>query len=315
MREPDDPRIAPVTLRRTLVDQGYDDRAIARLVRDGVLAKVRRGAYTDARAWGCLDELGRHGLRARAVLQQAKTQLVLSHVSGLGEFDAPAWGVDLADVHVTRADGRLGRHEAGVHQHCGALLPGDIVRRHGVEVVSATRLALEITTVAGTEASLSIVNHLLHHGETTPELLGSRYRSMEHWPKTLHTDVVLRLADGRIETVGESRTYHLCYRHGLPMPVPQYPILDGSGRVVARVDFAWPRFGVFLEFDGRVKYEKLLRPGQSASDVVIAEKRREELICRLTGWRCIRIVWSDLEHPARTAAMIRDVVTSSTTAA
>jgi hypothetical protein len=81
------------------------------------------------------------------------------------------------------------------------------------------------------------------------------------------------------------------------------------------VDFAWPRFGVFLEFDGRVKYEKLLRPGQSASDVVIAEKRREELICRLTGWRCIRIVWSDLEHPARTAAMIRDVITSSTTAA
>ena len=60
-----------------------------------------------------------------------------------------------------------------------------------------------------------------------------------------------------------------------------------------------------MEFDGRVKYEKLLEPGQRASDVVIAEKRREDLIRRLTGWRCLRITWSDLEHPERTAAMIR----------
>ena len=38
---------------------------------------------------------------------------------------------------------------------------------------------------------------------------------------------------------------------------------------------------MFLEFDGKVKYEKLLKDGQRASDVVVAEKRREELICRL----------------------------------
>ena len=71
------------------------------------------------------------------------------------------------------------------------------------------------------------------------------------------------------------------------------------------VDFAWPELGLFLEFDGKIKYQKLLKEGESPSDVVIREKRREELVCRLTGWRCIRIVWADLYRPERTAANIR----------
>ena len=37
---------------------------------------------------------------------------------------------------------------------------------------------------------------------------------------------------------------------------------------------------------------------------MLREKHREELICGLTGWRCIRIVWADLYHPERTAARI-----------
>jgi very-short-patch-repair endonuclease len=74
------------------------------------------------------------------------------------------------------------------------------------------------------------------------------------------------------------------------------------------VDFAWPELGVFLEFDGKVKYESLLKDGERASDVVIREKRREEMICGLTGWRCIRITWADLFNPARTATRIKAVL-------
>jgi hypothetical protein len=75
--------------------------------------------------------------------------------------------------------------------------------------------------------------------------------------------------------------------------------------VVANVDFAWPEYGVFLEFDGRIKYQELLRVGESPTDVVLREKKRQDLIERLTGWRCIRITWADLYHPERTAALIR----------
>ncbi len=304
-RPADDPRNAPIYLRKTLLAHGHDDRSIRRLVSDGVLVKVRRGAYADKSTHDGLDPAGRHGLRARAVHQQARTRIVLSHVSGLPEYDAPTWGLDLTDVHVTRPDEKAGRHEAGVHQHCGRLLPGDVTPRHGLQVMTPTRLALEVTTVATAEAGLVVVNHFLHCGMTTKEELLERYAVMEHWPNSLRTSLVLHRADKRVESVGESRTLHLILSAGLPAPEPQYSIVDASGREVARVDFAWPSLGVYLEFDGKVKYEKLLRPGQRAGDVVFAEKKRETLVCRLTGWRCIRLDWSDLSHPARTAAMIR----------
>ena len=37
------------------------------------------------------------------------------------------------------------------------------------------------------------------------------------------------------------------------------------------------------------------------------ERKREEAICRLTGWRCIRITWADLYYPERTCALLREM--------
>lgn len=304
-RPADDPRNAPVYLRKTLLANGHCDRTIRRLVADGILVRVRPGAYADRKNHDGLDAGGRHGLKARAVYQQARTGVVLSHTSGLPEYDAPTWGLDLSDVHLTRPDEKAGRHEAGVHQHCGRIDEGDVVERHGMRVMTPTRLALEVTTVASAEAGLVVVNDLLHRGLTTRDELLDRYAVMERWPNTLRTGLVLHRADALVETVGESRTLHLILAAGLPRPVAQYEIRDESGQVIHRVDFAWPELGVFLEFDGKVKYEKYLKPGQRVADVVIAEKKRERRICQLTGWRCIRLDWSDLAKPALTAAAIR----------
>jgi hypothetical protein len=305
-----DPRRGRVVLRRHLLEAGYTDRAIAQMVKGGELIRLRHGAFTDGSTWARLDTDGRHALVARAVVAQARTDVVISHVSGLPFYGAPTWGLDLDTVHVTRRDGKAGRCEAGVDQHCGAVEEGDVTERDGLPIMHPTRLALETTMIAGQEAAFCIVSHLLHAGHTSMDALTRRHESMELWPGSLGAAVVMRLADHRFESIGECRTYYLCFRHQLPMPEIQYEIRDESGRVVARVDFAWPELGVFLEFDGKVKYEALLRDGQRASDVVVAEKRREDLIRRLTGWRCIRITWDDLAHPERTAAMIRRVLFS-----
>jgi hypothetical protein len=308
LRPPEDPRNGPVTLRRELLATGLDDRAIRRLQRAGDLVRIRHGAYVDSSTWDQLDESGRFGLRGRAVLRQARTSVVLSHTSSLPEYGAPTWGFDLSTVQITRTDGLAGRHEAGVQQHCGRLRPGDFIVVNGVPVTNPARAVLETVSMKNTEAALCVANFMLHAGYTTEHELAMQYVGMESWPDTLAAEIVLRLADGRIESVGESRTYWCCYRHSLPMPVPQFEVSDDQGLVVARVDFAWPEYGVFLEFDGRIKYEKLLRPGERASDVVIREKEREALVCRLTGWRCIRVTWAELQNPARLAARIRDAL-------
>jgi hypothetical protein len=60
------------------------------------------------------------------------------------------------------------------------------------------------------------------------------------------------------------------------------------------------------EFDGFVKYSKLLQPGSDPGQVVFAEKQREELLCRLSGLpRMVRIVWDDYDRPRVTASRIR----------
>jgi hypothetical protein len=50
---------------------------------------------------------------------------------------------------------------------------------------------------------------------------------------------------------------------------------------------------VLGEFDGRVKYGRLLKPGQSIEEVVYREKLREDAL-RDLGWRVIRWTWVDL---------------------
>jgi hypothetical protein len=296
--------LGPVILRKELLGSGLTDRELARLVRSGELHRLRRGAFTTGPDWEAAEADARHAMLARAVLMQARTEVVLGHVSALPEYGAPTWGLPLDVVHLIRKDRRAGRKERGVRQHQGVLLEDDVLVRNGVEVTSPHRTPLDITTLAGIEPSLVVMNYFLHAGLTTPEALRARYDLMRQDPFTLRTDVVLRLADPRIESVAESRTVFLCWRHGVPAPVPQFVVYDEHGHVVARLDFAWPELKVWLEFDGREKYVKYLKEGETVVDAVLREKERESRIVELTGWRCIRITWADLQHPERTAARI-----------
>ena len=304
-RPADDPRNGPVVMRQDLLAHGYTDDAIKRMLRRGELLRIREGAFVPPTVWAQLDEVGRHGLLSRAVLRQAQAPMVISHVSGLVEYDVPTWGFDLSRAHVTRTDGLRGRRGRDVHVHSGLLHAGDLEVVNEVPVMNPARVALETLTAGRPEATFCVLNHMLHTGLVTKNDLACQLVAMQTWRNMLPAEVLLRLATPLIESVGEGRTLWACWQQRLPMPVAQYEIRDRSGRLLARLDFAWPEHGVYLEFDGRVKYEKLLRPGQSASDVVFAEKRREDLVRELTGWICLRITWADLADPVRLAARIR----------
>jgi hypothetical protein len=130
---------------------------------------------------------------------------------------------------------------------------------------------------------------------------------MERWPGTARLQITLRLASPGAESVGESRSRFMFWSHGIPRPQLQYVVRDGS-EVIGIVDFAWPAYGLLGEFDGRIKYGRLLRPGEAPGDAVYREKLREDRIREVTGWRMIRFGWADLERPSRTAARVRDAL-------
>ncbi len=298
-----------VFLRRDALELGHSDRTLARALRARVIHRVRHGAYVFTDEWVGLDSAEQHAVVAKAVLRTAKTNVVISHTTALVLAGVPVWGLPLAEVHVTRLDRKSGRREAGVAQHRGLLRPTDITRCKGLPVTSPTRTALDLTTITDVEHSLPVLDHLLHTGQTSTALLRTGSTAMRAWANTLTTDLAISLADGRAESVGESRSRYVFWRGGLPAPVPQYDVHDSRGRLIARVDFAWPHLGLFVEFDGKEKYTKFLRPGETTVDAVLREKRREELICELTGWRCLRITWADLFDPDRVVARIERAMT------
>jgi hypothetical protein len=199
------------------LDMGYDERTITKMVRSGQWHRVRHGAYTTGELWKELDEAGRRHLTRLAVLRSARAHVLLSHTSAAEHLRAPVWQ-PASDVHVTRTDGHAGRREAGVIQHRGRVTVEDVTFRNGIPMTSGTRTALDVTATQDTEHSLVIVNGLFHLGESSEALARRRLASMSHWPNTLHTDLVLRLSDGRCESAGESRTYFLCWSQALPMP-------------------------------------------------------------------------------------------------
>lgn len=282
---------------------GYDDRDITRMVRRGELRRLRHGAYTFPAVWADMSPTERRMILARASLRCARAQAVLAGPSAADVLGAPTWNVG-DHVHIARLDQRASRRRHDKAQHRGVILAEDITVRDGLPLTSGTKTALDMVALTDVPGALVTANGLLHAGETTPGLLTRRADAMAHDPYTRDMTTVLSLADGRCESAGESLVLHLCWLHGLPKPVLQYRVLDRWGNEIARVDFAWPELGVFLEFDGRLKYQRFRRPGESVLDMVLREKAREELICGLTGWRCIRLVWADLSHQQRTVGRI-----------
>jgi hypothetical protein len=299
-----------VVLRRELIEQGHTDGSIRTLLARGVLHRVRHGCYVDSGIWASLDEADRHRLLTRAVLRTAHATAVVSHISAALEHGATLWGADLDIVHLTRTDGRSGRREAGVAQHRGKLVDDHVAVVNGIAVTSPARCAMELIAALDPEPALVAVNSLLHDRVLTRQQLFDANRELRHWPSTLASAVVLRLCDERIESVGESRTSYLFHAQGLPRPEPQVEIHDERGHLVGRTDFLLEDEGIFFEFQGKEKYLRFRRPGESLEDFVLREKRRIELTCQVTGYVCFPLTWADLERPVSTAGRIRRLIAS-----
>ncbi|WKN50382.1 type IV toxin-antitoxin system AbiEi family antitoxin domain-containing protein [Nocardioides sp. Arc9.136] len=291
--------------RRDARSAGYADRDITKVVRHRVWVRIRRGYYTFTELWQALDDLGRHRVRSGAVLDSLGDRVALSHVSGVVEHGIDTWGVDLSRVHVTRLDGGPGRIEGDVVHHEGFCAADEVLDAGGRLVLPPERCALEAGSRATNEQALVMLDSLLRRGLVSPEALMGRFELMSHWPFVQHLHLMVRMADARAESVGESRGRYLFWSHGLPAPQLQYAVHDTGGQLVATSDWGWPEHGLLGEFDGRVKYGRLLRPGQDARAVVFAEKQREDRAREASGMGMVRLVWSDFDRPTLTVARVR----------
>ncbi|WP_028644381.1 hypothetical protein [Nocardioides sp. URHA0020] len=295
-------------LRRTAIELGLDDNWLARMVRLRVLVRIRHGAYADADVWRRLTPAGRHLLRSRAVMLQYDDRVALSHASAHVLRGGPDWGLDLTNVNITNLHGRGDRVQAGITHHRGATFVTDVSRFNDHWVTAPARTAVETAAGLGLAAAVCVLDWTLHQGLTRREEL-ELYAGvwLREWPGSVNLPAAVAASDGRSESVGETRSRLILEDLGFE-PEPQWEVRLPSGRVAGRVDLLLRRQGAMVEFDGQVKYGRLLKPGQRIEDVVKAEREREVLLEELTGLRILRLVWGDLSNPAEIGARVQRIV-------
>jgi hypothetical protein len=218
---------------------------------------------------------------------------VVSHQSAAVLHGLPLWGVRLDRVHVTRRPPASSEVARFLRTHVARLDDHEVTEVDGVPVTDPVRTALDLARSLPLEPAVVLLDAALHRGLVQRPLLADRAQEMTGTRGSRTAARALDLADGRSESVGESRSRVLLHRLGLAPSSLQRTIRSESGRELGRADFAWEEERVVGEFDGRVKYGRALRPGQDPGEVVFEEKRREDAI-RDEDWGVVRWVWSEL---------------------
>ena len=285
-------RLTPL-LRPRLLAQGESDGDIRGRRRRGEWQTLRPGVYLPAGQ--ALTAQQRHLALLDSLVPCLTRGSIVSHASAAVLWGLPLWGVRLDRIHLTRQVSSGACRTAGLHVHS---TPEEItaVDAGGLAVTDPARTVIDLARTVPFEQAVVIADAALRAGLTTPAELAREAGQAVGRTGARRARAVVAFADARAESVGESRSRVAMHLAGLPAPELQVVIRDDAVRQVARTDFGYPDLRVAGEFDGKVKYGRLLRPGQSAGDAVFEEKRREDAI-RDAGWIVIRWIWQELSHP------------------
>jgi hypothetical protein len=180
------------------------------------------------------------------------------------------------------------------------LTPQEVQLVDGCRVTTAFRTAWDLGRRLRLTDAVVAVDALARVGRFRPESLldgppGARgCRQLRR---------AVELADPLAESAMETRLRLVLVLGGLPPPVCQYRVRDGSGHVLARVDMAYPRARLALEYDGRHHFDDL----NSRRD------RHRDLLLDELGWHTMRFTEDDvLVTPADTLRRVAARLNRST---
>ena len=285
-------------------------------VRSDDWVRLRRGAYARCRAVG-LEQRQPAPAAAHAgrLPRGPDRRAALAH-DGRRLARRRRCGSSPTCVHLTRTDGRAGRAEAGIRQHRGHLAVTDVTPTRRPVAVTRDPAALD-SPRSPTSSTALVVNGLAAAPRRDDDRPAAHVTaSHKFWPDTAAQRSRRPPVRRAVRVRGRDPQPHLCWAMRLPAPEPAVPDQGPLGPAWSPASTSHgPRSGSSSSSTARRSTCRYRRPGESVTDAVLREKRREERIRELTGWTCIRITWADLYDPERTAARIRAVMPAAQRAA
>ncbi|SDO97905.1 Transcriptional regulator, AbiEi antitoxin, Type IV TA system [Nakamurella panacisegetis] len=283
----------PLLIRRELMATGYSPAEVERARASGEIRSVHRGVYSPAEYFDRQDLRGQHVLRARAAAHAAPS-VVVSHISAAALHGLPVDSAVLGRIHLTRP-GRTGaRGDSRRILHVAPLDPADVIEIDGVRATSLARTLVDVARTETFGVAVPVADAALHQAPTIADQVARALGDVRGCVGASVARRALQFADGRAESVGESRLRVACRALDLPEPDLQCRVYGRRGEFIGRTDLGFLGSGLLLEFDGKVKYrDPAMTDGRDVVDVVVEEALREKRLREL-GWQVVRIVWSDL---------------------
>lgn len=286
--------------RSELIARGMTERDIARSVEVGRLIRVRRGWYVDADAWAALWGEGRHLLEIVAVRREATYAAAPFCLESAAVLHGlPLYRTTPSAVHTLTAPTSHSRRRSGVARHCLALGDDDLTEVRGITCTSLERTVVDLARTLRPEAALACADAALRRvaveGHLQDEQVAAEWRARldSRMSRSRNRGIrqarrVVGFADGRAQLPGESVSRLLLHRLGFRGVELQPHVRSSDGRDFW-LDFGFPHARAFGEFDGLGKYlSPDMRGERSIDDVVLDEKRREDEVRGVTGWRVVR---------------------------
>jgi hypothetical protein len=255
--------------------------------------RLFRGVYVERSA--VVD----HYMLCRAAALLLPAGAALSHRSAAMLHNAFVLAHD-QPVEVTAETGA--RSQAGLLVVRSPLAPADRWRRGGLPVTSPLRTAFDLARGRDLPAAVVGVDALLHRRVVRPAALAAYVEEHAGWQGINAARRAIGLARPDVESPMESRLRLIPVLGGLPEPVTQYEVFDNAGHLVARLDLAYPRHRVGLEYDGDHHRER---------DTFRRDAVRSNRLT-LLGWTVLRFTADDvLRNRDRVLAQIRAAVSGS----
>ncbi|QAY63598.1 hypothetical protein ET495_10445 [Xylanimonas allomyrinae] len=270
---------------RLLISREHDRDELRRDLAAGRLVRVRRGAYAPGPA-------SFDAQRARVLA--VHRQLVAPHVFGFASaavvHGLHSWNRP-EQVHVVVGSRPSGRSAADIARHTAELGPAAVTTVDGLPVTTLTRTVVDCALTMHPMEALVIADGAMNRLEFDRDAALAQVAARRRPNGKARADWVLRNAAAGTRSVWETWLRYLPLREGFPTPVVEPPVVTRLG--VMHPDIGWPDLGLYVEFDGRVKYrDDGLRPGHSAERELLAEKRRFDAI-RETGVNPLRVMAAD----------------------
>ncbi len=225
----------------------------------------------------------------RGVTERLTTSWWFSHTSAALAWGCWTWHL-APEVHVTQLGNPRVRKLADplLVRHWTNLPKRDRAEVGGQPVTSLERTMVDCARLLREPQALVVADSAMRLG-ADPRVVGTILAESAGKRGVRRAREVLRLADGRSESPGESLVRWIAYFYGLPRTDVAIPVSTRVGEFI--VDLGWPDLKVGIEFDGAVKYS-----GGEYGDPVErlkAQERRERALAD-AGWIIIRVTWEEL---------------------